>query len=219
VTEIDLDPVLMMLENPVRRRILERLSQEPAFPLQISKELGIGQQLVAKHLDGMEKVGLVKLIMMESPAGPKRKQYSLAKSLSVTIDLAPNLFKARVLSFDATPTRQITEPASSLIGRIENSGKRQDDSRSLGSLAGILEEIDGKMVQLEGERAILLYLRNLAMREASKSVTKMGKSVDWRRVLHYILDRHSRDIGDISNSLNLRESEVREIVSGLKKVL
>jgi predicted transcriptional regulator len=219
MTEIDLDLVLMMLENPVRRRIVERLSQEPAFPLQISKELGIGQQLVAKHLDTMEKGGLVKSIMVESPAGPKRKQYSLAKSLSITIDLAPNLFKTHVVSFDATPNRQTTQSTSSLIGKIENTGKQDGDPNSIGTFASILEEIDRKAAQLDSERAVLLYLRNLAMREASKSVTKVGKSVDRRRVLHYILDRHSRDIGDISKSLNLRESDVREIVSGLRKVL
>ena len=46
----ELDAVLQLIENPVRRKIIKRLSQEPSYPLQLSKELGLGQPLVAKHL-------------------------------------------------------------------------------------------------------------------------------------------------------------------------
>jgi len=63
-----------------------------------------------------------------------------------------------------------------------------------------------------------LYIRNAAMREASKAVTKTEVRTDRKRVLHYILDKHSRDIDSISKTLNLREADVREIVADLKKI-
>ncbi len=75
------------------------------------------------------------------------------------------------------------------------------------------------MERLEDERAILLYVRNLAMREASKAVTKAENRTDRKRVLHYVLDQHSRDIDGISKTLNLREADVREIMADLKKIL
>jgi predicted transcriptional regulator len=48
--ERELDSVLQVIENPVRRRIIKRLSQESCYALQLSKELGLGQPLVAKHM-------------------------------------------------------------------------------------------------------------------------------------------------------------------------
>jgi len=51
LSQSDLDAVLGTVENPIRRRIIARLSQEPNYQLQLSKELGLSQQLVAKHLD------------------------------------------------------------------------------------------------------------------------------------------------------------------------
>ena len=40
--ELDLDGLLKILENPIRRRVIERLSQEPNYSLRLSKELGLG---------------------------------------------------------------------------------------------------------------------------------------------------------------------------------
>ncbi len=76
LTEEDgLDSILLAMENPVRRKIIRRLSKQPSYQLQMSKELGFSQQLVAKHLDAMEGTGLVSSLMEESPHGPRRREY------------------------------------------------------------------------------------------------------------------------------------------------
>src|SRR5579864_3541515 len=98
--ERELDSVLQVMENPVRRRIIKRLSEEPCYALQLSKELGLGQPLVAKHLGIMEKAKLVTSVMVDSPSGPQRRRYSLAKSISITMDVAPHLFKETAIAFD-----------------------------------------------------------------------------------------------------------------------
>ena len=85
--ELDLDGLLKILENPVRRKVIERLSQEPNYSLRLSKELGLGQQLVTKHLNLMQGAGLVKTKIQSSPSGPKRRAFSLAKSFSIIIDV------------------------------------------------------------------------------------------------------------------------------------
>jgi predicted transcriptional regulator len=217
--EPDLDSTIKIIENPVRRKIIERLSQEPAYPLQISQELGIGQQLVTKHLEAMEKSGLVTSIMIESPTGPKRRLYALSKSISITVDFAPNLFNARILAFDTMPSGQSSPAASLLLGRVDKTTETSDVHGKIAIFAKILQEIDKKMMQLEDERAVLLYIRNAAMREASRAITKTEARTDRKRVLHYILDQHSRDIEGISKSLHLREADVREIVADLKKIV
>ncbi len=73
----ELDAILSMINNQVRRDIIKRLSQEPSYPLQLSKELGVGQQLIAKHLDALEDAGIVASSLEPSPIGPSRKEYAL----------------------------------------------------------------------------------------------------------------------------------------------
>jgi predicted transcriptional regulator len=79
--DIEFDAVLGVLENSVRRKIIKRLSQRPSYPSQLSKELGLGQPLVAKHLTVMEAAKVVTSSLEGSPSGPDRRIYSLAKSI------------------------------------------------------------------------------------------------------------------------------------------
>ena len=101
----ELDSLLQVIENPVRRRIIKRLSQESGYALQLSKELGLGQPLVAKHLAIMEQAGLVTAASERSSSGPRRRRYSLARSVSITMDVAPNL-SSREGSHSRPPLRE-----------------------------------------------------------------------------------------------------------------
>ena len=104
----DLDLFLMILENPTRRDIIKRLSEEPNYSLQLAKDLGLGQQLVAKHLRVMEESGIVASSVEASPLGPKRKIYTLNKNVSVTLDVSRHFFKAKVVFFDSEPERELS---------------------------------------------------------------------------------------------------------------
>ena len=44
------DEALRLLENKVRRQILERLVREPHYPLQLAQQIGVSQQAIMKHL-------------------------------------------------------------------------------------------------------------------------------------------------------------------------
>ena len=46
----EVDELFYLLENPTRRRILQLLSVERLYPLQLSKEIDVTQQAVVKHL-------------------------------------------------------------------------------------------------------------------------------------------------------------------------
>src|SRR5947207_1680381 len=139
----ELNAVLQVLENPIRRRIIKRLSHGSNYPLRLSKDLGLGQPLVAKHLALMEKAGLVSSSMEESPGGPARRKYSLAKSISITLDVAPNLFIQRGFSFSTVKGKGLSDGASSLIAHVSRiSGK---DERAVASLSAILEEVDHRL--------------------------------------------------------------------------
>jgi predicted transcriptional regulator len=218
VSQAELDSVLGTVENPIRRKIIAKLSQEPNYQLQLSKELGLSQQLVAKHLVTMEGAGLVSTMLEDSPRGPQRKEYLLRKSFSVTIDLAPNLFRARMFSFGANPGGQEGESPPQAPSQTLDALRFPDEASRIKPLAQVVAEVDKKLKEMEEERAVLLYLRSLALREAAKASTSLGKA-DRRKVLRYILREQRDGIGDMSASLGLHQQVIGDILEEIEKEL
>lgn len=219
VEEPDLDSILLTVENPIRRKLIRRLSEEPSYQLQLSKELGFSQQLVAKHLDSMEDVGVVASLLEDSPHGPRRKEYLLNKSISLSVDFAPNLFRARVISFDSLQEGQEhSYPAQDLMPRMRDALKRPEESR-LGSLGTLVGEIDKRLIALDDERSVLLYLRHLTMKEVSKVIAGLKMSPEKKKVLYHVLDEHNNDSAVISNTLKLAEDFVRRVLAELNRDL
>jgi len=211
----ELDSVLQVIENPVRRRIIKRISQGPSYALQLSKELGLGQPLVAKHLSIMEKAGLLTSSVESSPNGPERKRYSLAKSVTITMDLAPNLFMERGVAFGALPVKKPSRGVDLLSKRVRDALERQDDGGRLSLVSQILGDVDRMMREVEEERVALLTVRNAAMSEAARIAGKL-EDQDKKRILFHVLDEHDREVESISQSLNLRETVVRSILEELE---
>lgn len=214
--EDELDSLLQVLENPIRRRIVKRLSHGASYPLQLSKELGLGQPLVAKHLAMMEKAGVVTSTMESSPRAPKRRNYSLAKSVSITLDMAPNLFVQHGFAFGPVKGKIVSEEASSLIAVVSKIS--QSDKGAVASLARVLRDLDVKLDEIDKERAALLYARNMAMDTASQAIAAMEDS-DERRVIYKVLEEHTEDVAKISESLDMREALVRKTLEDLRDVL
>jgi predicted transcriptional regulator len=215
VSQSELDAVLGTVENPIRRRIIARLSEEPNYQLQLSKELGLSQQLVAKHLVTMEGAGLVSTVFEDSPRGPQRKEYRIKKSFSVTIDLTPNLFRARMLSFGAVPG--VVENDAQVMTQVNEALKFPDEVVKMRPLTQVVAEVDKKLKEMEEERAVLLYLRSLALREAARITSSLGTD-DRKKVLRHLM-RETDGLGDISASLGLQKQVVGEILEEIEKEL
>ena len=212
----ELDALLQVMENPVRRRIIKRLSQEPAYALQLSKELGLGQALVAKHLAVMEDAGLVTSSVESSSTGPNRRRYALAKSISITMDLGPSMFIEKGVTFDVRhPSSREPDAGRRLRERVDVAVSGGTDRKRLALLSKVLEDVDARMREMEDERIDLLEVRNRAMHEAALIATKL--ELDKRKVLFHILDEHDRAAESISESLNLRELSVRRILEELER--
>jgi predicted transcriptional regulator len=215
--ERELDSVLQVIENPVRRRIIKRLSQEPSYALQLSKELRLGQPLVARHLALMEKAGLVASALESSPSGPARRRYFLAKSISITMDVAPHLFKERAISFNASPERKTPRQASAPLGkRVRDALAAPDEKERLSLISDVLSDIDLRIGTVEEERVGLLTVRNELMNEAARIVGSL-EDKDTRRVVFHILEEHDKEVASISQSLDMREMLVRSILEELER--
>ncbi len=216
MSQSELDLVLGTVENPIRRKIIARLSQEPNYQLQLSKELGLSQQLVAKHLGTMEGAGLVSTVLEESPRGPRRKEYLLKKSFSMTIDLAPNLFRTRVYSFGAVPGVPEDDEHAKVMVQANDALRIPDEASRIRPLAEIVAEVDKKLEEMERERAVLLYIRSLALREAARTSQSLGKT-DRRRMLRYVMADQQDSIQDMSQSFGLEQEVVGDILEEIEK--
>jgi predicted transcriptional regulator len=218
--ENGIDSVLLTVENPVRRKIIKQLSKEPSYQLRISKELGFSQQLVAKHLDAMEDTGVVSSQMEASPHGPKRKEYLLNRSISLTIDFAPNLFRARVVEFDPLPELDLPGSSGEVFRMLAEVMQRPEENRKLRPLASLIKDIDAKLTSLEDERSVLLYLRNLAMKEVSRAV-RGGSTGGWdeRGVLNQLVDENEKSLRATFRGLNMGDAWVRAILAELENEL
>lgn len=97
MSEPDIDQYFFLLENPIRRRLLELLSREELYPLQLARELGISPTGIMKHLNLLEGAGLVGSRPEASPQGPPRKLYATRAGFAIRVAVGPNTFEQRIV--------------------------------------------------------------------------------------------------------------------------
>jgi len=213
MVEQKIDLLLTAIENPIRRKIIKRLSQEPSYTLELAKEIGQAQQLVTSHLAILEKIGLVSSTIEASPNGPNRKIFYLNQSSSLSLSFGPHLFNEQFLNFETLPS-ELSNQATDFMKRI--SEIQNTSENKIEPFSCLLKDIDAKLDDLQAEKAVLLFIRNLAMKSATKDLAFQDKTHDERRILHHILDERTKDIENISKALNLKEAFVRAILDKLK---
>jgi predicted transcriptional regulator len=214
-----IDSVLLTVENPVRRKIIRQLSKEPSYQLRISKELGFSQQLVAKHLESMEDSGVVSSQMEASPHGPKRKEYLLNRSISLTIDFAPNLFRARVMEFDPLPELDLPGASGEVFRMLAEVMQRPEENAKLKPLGSLIKEIDSKLTRIEDEKSVLLYLRHLAMKEVSRAVGGHSEGGWDAKVINQLVDENEKNLRETFSGLRMSQEWVRAILAELEQGL
>jgi len=214
-----IDSVLLTVENPVRRKIIRQLSKEPSYQLRISKELGFSQQLVAKHLESMEDSGVVSSQMEASPHGPKRKEYLLNRSISLTIDFAPNLFRARVMEFDPLPELDLPGTSGEVFRMLAEVMQRPEENAKLKPLGSLIKEIDSKLTRIEDEKSVLLYLRHLAMKEVSRAVGGHSDGGWDAKVINQLVDENEKNLRETFSGLRMSQDWVRAILAELEQGL
>ena len=91
-----------------------------------------------------------------------------------------------------------------------------DEASRIGPLAEIISEVDVKLKKLEDQRGVLLYLRNMVLREATRVTSGLGKA-DRRNILRQLMKAQQGNVPDISSILGLRREMVVEILEQVEK--
>jgi ArsR family transcriptional regulator len=202
---LQLDELLSVIENPARRKILESLVREPHYPLQLSKELGMSQQAVMKHLKVLENLHLVESYPEASDlGGPQRKKYVPASNFSIIMDVGPNMFKAVLVS-------RICRTSEKGEGREEDS--QRFDARARG-LRGQIGAIDAQLEELQTKREALIKEKEQAMDEVACLMRSKG-DYQLRRVIYEFISRPELGPADIARELAIRDDIVTKMLRDL----
>ncbi|MDY6931426.1 MAG: ArsR family transcriptional regulator [Halobacteriota archaeon] len=209
----DLDILLKIVENPIRRKILNKLTKEDHYPLQLSKELKISQQAIAKHLKALEEAGIVESYEEESTAGPPRTYYTSKKQFCIHIDVGPSLFDVGLRTFEG-----FSDKVSSKIDEIDcdyNCIKRSKNSlERLNELSTLLKNINESIHDIEEQRLSLYQTKQKLLREAHDIIRRLD-DYHQRSVLYEIIGGREPTVREVSKEVDLREEIVERILKRL----
>jgi len=219
VNDEKLSLLLSILGNRTRRQILQLLSEEPYYLLQLSKELDVSQQAILKHLTLLEKEGFVSSYEKESDLGaPPRKYYHLDNDIYLTISLAGNLFRV-----EAIPLREAkleTEPAETdaIREKIDELRKMRDTIGKIRFSNDLLVQIDEKLKKIDGEKVCLLRLRQEVQAIANDAIRQASETRLEKKILYSMLGSpESPDPEVLSVKLDVRERTVEDVLKELEK--
>lgn len=209
----NLDMLLSVIENPTRRRILMALVREPHYPLQLSKELGMSQQAVMKHLKLLETMNLVRSYPEQSDqGGPTRRRYVPTTKFTIIVDFGPGLFDAELVTVAIRDVDREEELAEEDANELTGVGEKANQLREM--VAGI----DGELLGLQSSRDRLIEMKERALEEAAHLAENQIDDYQVRRVVFEYIKRPELTPEQIAELLDLRDDVVHETISKLGRV-
>ena len=203
----ELDILLSVIENPTRRRILEALVREPHYPLQLSRELGMSQQIIMKHLKVLEDHRMVRSYPEESDqGGPMRKRYVPISGFTIIVDVGSGLFSVE------SSRREMEEEPDHLHGRAEGEEGFPDLTERVMALRCELRVLDGQMDELRKKREEFIDRKEKLLDEAVHLVESAPLDYNQRHVVFEYIQHPDIEPGQLADYLGLRDDVVKEIL-------
>ena len=207
--ELTLDELLAVLGNPLRREILSRIAQETHYPLQLSKELGVSQQAIMKHLQVLRKYHLVRCTDQKSNTlGPPRKCYVSTGQFSIRIDFGPSALETQLIRVTARPE----EPAATgLESEFNRSLELESAPDRLRAFRETVSKINREVEALEDRRMALIALKQQILKQASGEIWASSPDYQQRRLLYLMTENPATPVDDMARMLNMQ----REVLARL----
>ena len=208
------DELLDILGNDTRRRILGILADEPKYFIQLSKELGVSQQAVLKHLSLLEDAGLVSSFRAKSElAAPDRKYYRLKRSLYLTVGIMGDTVELDLTEIgDAQEFEDDNSSEELRHFRTETDRLVQErySPTTIQTAESLLKEIDDRIDRLEEEKVGLLTVRQEVMQTAHSAIRESLQEELHRRIMYEILGQQRMTVEELADILNAREKEIKQ---------
>ena len=209
----DLDMLLSVIENPTRRRILEAIVREPHYPLQLSRELGMSQQAIMKHLKVLEDYALVRSFPEQSDqGGPSRKIYIPTTKFTIIVDFGPGLFDTTFvkLAMEAMQWPRLSNR------QYEGPEELPDIGEKVLQIREHLAKIDQELEALQRKREKLIERKEGALEEAAGIIEGSVEDYQTRRIIYEFVQSPSLSAKEIAEELGLRDRNVEDTIKMLK---
>tara|TARA_Y100000782_G_scaffold114600_1_gene151326 strand:+ start:1060 stop:1743 length:684 start_codon:yes stop_codon:yes gene_type:complete len=208
---------LDLLGNNTRRRILESLTNEPKYFIQLSKEIGVSQQAVLKHLFLLENFGLIESFKAKSNlAAPDRKYFQLNRSVYLSIGITGNSMEIKMENIKG-PNKIRSKNNMAIESKEVSIKKDKEITDILKNTKHKLELLAKRMQELEDEKIHLLKEKQQIL-EITHQVIRESLEEDLARRILYsnLISREITDIEELSEILNTREKEIKIVVKSLE---
>ena len=213
----EIGELLDLLGNNTRRRILESLTNEPKYFIQLSKEIGVSQQAVLKHLFLLENFGLIESFKAKSNlAAPDRKYFQLNRSVYLSIGITGNSMEIKMENIKG-PNKIRSKNNMAIESKVGSIKKDKEITDILKNTKHKLELLAKRMQELEDEKIHLLKEKQQIL-EITHQVIRESLEEDLARRILYsnLISREITDIEELSEILNTREKEIKIIVKSLE---
>jgi ArsR family transcriptional regulator len=220
----DTDILLEVLGNETRRRILQLLADEPRYFIQLSRDLGVSQQAVLKHLDILERHGFVVSFEGDSEfAAPKRKYFQLNRSCMLAIGITNDA--VQFVFHDLSPDVVIKESTKhdelkTVQKGVDDLEKEKNYAKIVAMSDSLLQEINQKLKELASAEISLLRLKQKITRTAHEAIRESFEEELQRQILYSTIGVEKRpDVNQLSEMLDAREREINDAIKSLKSRL
>jgi len=212
----EISEFLDLLGNNTRRRILLLLSNEPRYFIQLSKELGVSQGAVLKHLILLENSGLIESYRAESNlSAPDRKYFRLNKPIYMSIGITGNSMDIKMESLEDLSNNQDKMVIKGT--EIKQEHHDNDITQIIKETDLRLREINKQMQNLENLKISLLKEKQHVLRKAHQIIQGTLDEELARKILYSRLNSMNRfDLEELSEELNTREKEIKNIIKKLE---
>jgi len=208
----DTELILDVIGNSTRRKILAALSDEPMYFNQLSKEIGIGQQSILRHMQFLEDSGLITSYAEKSDLGARdRKYYKLNSAFSLTVALSQDTFaikKQKMVESRYNESKKFYEKYDSTPS---GTGK------ALTYLQSNLMEIEDEISNLESRLNDLRALKQLILKQLHQIGRESFEGHLDREVLYDIVEDRGRRKNDKSGEKEFNRKRVSRLAETLNE--
>tara|TARA_B100000902_G_scaffold389876_1_gene437829 strand:- start:636 stop:1391 length:756 start_codon:yes stop_codon:yes gene_type:complete len=217
----DIDTALTLLQNKLRRQILERLVREPHYPMQLAELLDVSQQAIVKHLKELERGNFVtKMKVASEKGGPPRTIYSVQQSLSLRIDLGPDLFLCEQRQLPAGGPMRLSNRLPNTTENVVQSvsGRKKI---SVGEGMAHIQHLNTILEDIDAQRDAVIALHQHIRNRISAGVDSDFEQYEQRTMVHSLIEAPERklDLTSLRRELQLGQSEMANLLDEVRNRL
>ena len=194
--------------------------REPHYSLQLSKELGMSQQAIMKHMKVLEESDLVRSYPEESDqGGPTRKLYVPTTKFTIIVDFGPGLFNTAIIRL------ALDQMSNSLLEMHSRTDEpelvRGDDlagvSDKILELRETVAQVDRELEGLQQKRALLIVTKERALEEAGRVVEEQIDDYQARRIIYEFIQKPELELEELASDLGIRDDIVERTLEQINR--